>query len=124
MTRPCLFCQLQNTCHSGRGAALIGYLDENPVPFIYPQPIGERMFSILSCSFGLCTIGEHQSAFQRRSIGSRKCQSNKSLALIGCLRGGGSHPSVDVVSGGEITLSVVVRFVMLHLVPSIKMIKS
>lgn len=40
-------------------------------------------------------------------------------------REGGFSPSVDVVvSGGEITLSVVVRFGILRVVPSTKMLKS
>ena len=40
--------------------------------------------------------------------------------------GGGLKASVDVVvvSGGEITLSVVVRFGILHLVPPTEMLKS
>lgn len=42
------------------------------------------------------------------------------------LRGGGLNVSVDVVvvTGGEITLSVVVRFGILRLVPPMKMLKS
>ena len=85
------------------------------------------MFCTLWLSFGVYSIGEHQSKTSRTAIGSYTRQSKGLSSLIGWLSaGGGLYASLDVVvvSGGEITLSVVVRFGILRVVPPMKMLKS
>lgn len=102
-------------------------LGQNPLPFIFLQPIGKRMFCTLWFSFGVYSIGEHQSKTLRMPIGSYTCQLKRLFSLIGWIsNGGGVYSSLDVVvvSGGEITLSVVVRFGILRVVPPMKMLKS
>jgi len=72
--RPCCFVNpkapvtLGYQCHTHR------LLGQNPLPFISLQPIGKRMFCTLSFSFGVYSIGEHQSKTPRMTIGSYKCQ--------------------------------------------------
>lgn len=76
---------LDSGCHTHR------LLGQNPLPFIFLQPIGRRMICTLSSSFGVYSIGEHQSKTPRVAIGSYTCQWNSLSSLIGwSQRGAGS----------------------------------
>lgn len=58
---------------------------QSPLPPIFLQPIGKRMFCSLSFSFGVYTSGEHQSRSPRITIGAYKCLVDRLFSLIGWL---------------------------------------
>lgn len=123
-----LFCQLQITCHSGLFGPFIGHLFSDPScpVFFHSQLAGERL---TLCRPHLVFTQSVNISLKPRETQLAQVdvhQTNPPLGLATFSLGGGPNRPVDVVvvSAGEITLSLAVRFGVSRSPPATKMLKS
>lgn len=122
-----LFCQLQSTCHSRLFGPFIGHLfsDLSCPVFFHSQLAGERL---TLCRPHLVFTQLVNISLKPRQLNWCKSMSVSRILLLDWLfsLGGGPNRLVDVVvvSGGEITLSLAVRFGVSRSPPATKMLKS